>query len=571
MDAKAASSTKRVPPKIILKKVTKDAEPMIGAQDATIEGIAESAETTVNGKDTTPSSAQDTTPGSTPGATPVAAAGKRLAPAHENVQSVISADGGIYHPCHGYSTRNISIFDLFPGIVKRQSKRFSEAERVDFLLEQSEKPFCGVNGRPVGVDEAEMWLTALKYLFNDITLGQFDYMSEEMCFTVEQYMENHKRRKRFFTSIKKYGFLRVISEVSKKLPRKQVRIKMLEKKRMKEKNLQKAKTRAAQNCSPVILPPSANVPALPPVSSPYNTAQPQLPNIVMPQHSLHSLPVPPPISMGAMPITTRGPYICGAPTRKVLTALSPPCHEMDNMMGFDVNTLVSEIHREQHSMPEIPDSDLVTPPLPPPTSVESRHNGANSSNSTSSGSSKLAQFIDAQEFVPYKLAPGAGSGSEEFDGLDYYLFEDKGPGAEVVSHVTDMSKTEEMRRIDCLSAGKSDESNCTPPNTREVNTSDSGYEEDRKSGSADSGRSGRSNGSEKRELTEGPRVSLTDLGVEEIGADTEFVAKLPFKWASATHKESIWVDNPYAKPSTKYFLANDEQRPRRGITLVKYQ
>merc|ERR1712012_510610 len=250
---------------------------MIAAQDAprhvkSIEGATESAEMVVNGKDKTPSSAQDTTPGSTPGATPVAAAGKRLAPAHENVQSVISADGGIYHPCHGYSTRNISIFDLFPGIVKRQSKRFSEAERVDFLLEQSEKPFCGVNGRPVGVDEAEMWLTALKYLFNDITLGQFDYMSEEMCFTVEQYMENHKRRKSFFTSIKKFGFLRVISEISKKLPRKQVRIKMLEKKRMKEKNLQKTKTRAAQNCSPVILPPSTNVPALPlpPVSSPYH-------------------------------------------------------------------------------------------------------------------------------------------------------------------------------------------------------------------------------------------------------------------------------------------------------------
>merc|ERR1712228_1151549 len=108
---------------------------------------------------------------------------------------------------------------------------------------------------------------------------------------------------------------------------------------------------------------------------------------------------PPIPMMGPMPIKARSPYICEGSLKyncngsKVLTLSPPPVgDETDNMVGFDLHTLVSEIHREQ-LMPE-----LVTPPLPPPTSVESRHNRSSGSNTD------LAQYIDAQEFVPYKLA-----------------------------------------------------------------------------------------------------------------------------------------------------------------------
>merc|ERR1719242_767975 len=158
-----------------------------------------------------------------------------IAPSHTNVQSVISPNGGIYHPCHGYSTREISIFDLFPGIVKYQSKRFGEADRIKFLLAQSQKPFCGVNGRPLGVDESEMWFTALKYLFNDITLGQFEYMTEEMQFLIKQYLSTHQKRRVFLTSIIRYGFLRVVSDLRKKLPRQEIKQQLEWEKRRKQK------------------------------------------------------------------------------------------------------------------------------------------------------------------------------------------------------------------------------------------------------------------------------------------------------------------------------------------------
>jgi len=146
-----------------------------------------------------------------------------VAPAHANVQSVISPNGGIYHPCHGYSTRDISIFDLFPGIVKYQSKKYNEADRVNYLTSLSDVAFVGVNNKPLKVDEAEMWYMALKYLFNDITLGQFDYMTVEMRYVIKQYMGSRRNRQTFLDSIKTYGFLRVISDVSKKLPREYIR------------------------------------------------------------------------------------------------------------------------------------------------------------------------------------------------------------------------------------------------------------------------------------------------------------------------------------------------------------
>merc|ERR1711933_549787 len=72
-----------------------------------------------------------------------------IAPAHANVQSVISPNGGIYHPCHGYSTREISIFDLFPGIVKYQSKKYAEHDRVSYLVRLSDKGFASVSKRPL--------------------------------------------------------------------------------------------------------------------------------------------------------------------------------------------------------------------------------------------------------------------------------------------------------------------------------------------------------------------------------------------------------------------------------------
>ncbi len=148
---------------------------------------------------------------------------------------MISPNGGIYHPCHGYSTRDISIFDLFPAIVKYQSKKYNESDRVDYLLSLSDKAFTGVNNRPLKVDEAEMWYMALKYLFNDITLGQFDYMTVEMRYVIKQYMSSHKNRLNFLGSIKTYGFLRVISDVSKKLPREHIRKIMKQEKAKKEK------------------------------------------------------------------------------------------------------------------------------------------------------------------------------------------------------------------------------------------------------------------------------------------------------------------------------------------------
>ena len=157
-----------------------------------------------------------------------------MAPSHTNVQSVISPNGGIYHPCHGYSTREKSIFDLFPGIVKYQSKKFAESDRVNYLVRLSDKGFASVSKRPLNVNEPEMWYIALKYLFNDITLGQFDYMTVEMRYVIKQYMSTHQNRLTFLNSIKSYGFLRVISDISKKLPREHIQKIMRQEQEKKE-------------------------------------------------------------------------------------------------------------------------------------------------------------------------------------------------------------------------------------------------------------------------------------------------------------------------------------------------
>lgn len=154
-------------------------------------------------------------------------AGLRIAPMHVNVRSVISPDGAIYHPCHGYSAREIGIFDLFPGIVKLQNKKFNEVNRADYLANLSDMTFVGSDNQPVKVDEAEMWFMALKYLFDDIAsttpASHFDAMPAEMRYVIKQYMSSSKTRQTFFTSIKKYGFLRVMSDVSKKIPQQFIR------------------------------------------------------------------------------------------------------------------------------------------------------------------------------------------------------------------------------------------------------------------------------------------------------------------------------------------------------------
>jgi len=128
------------------------------------------------------------------------------------VTPVITGDGRIYHPCHGHSFRAVSIFDLFPGIVRLQSKRFTELERVDFLLAHSERSFLD------NVDEAAMWLTALKYLLNDAVLRPFDRLSPEVHFVLRSSMSNHRKRTSLLTSIRTHGLLCVLGSLQQKVP-----------------------------------------------------------------------------------------------------------------------------------------------------------------------------------------------------------------------------------------------------------------------------------------------------------------------------------------------------------------
>jgi hypothetical protein len=170
------------------------------------------------------------------------------------VQSVIAPNGGIYHPCHGYSTREISIFDLFPSIVKYQSKKYSESQRIDYLLSMSSENDVSLlsmaraneskNGHKfnkemrakyrLNVDEPLMWFTALKYLFNDITLGQFDFMSHEMVYVLKAFMNTHRERCKLFNSIKEHGFLGVITEINKKMQSSDIQKKLARQKQQEQ-------------------------------------------------------------------------------------------------------------------------------------------------------------------------------------------------------------------------------------------------------------------------------------------------------------------------------------------------
>jgi len=387
---------------------------------------------------------------------------KRMAPAHANIQSVISANGGIFHPCHGYSTRDISIFDVFPGIVKYQSKRYSEWNRVEFLLSQSEKPFCGVNGRPLGVNEAEMWFVALKYLFNDITLGQFDFMTDEMQYIIRQYMATHKKRIVFLTSIRKHGFLRVISDISKKLPRDKIKKQMAEDKRRKEKKIlgmiaaneqrraneavkrlsqQLARQAMAHNTPPVgTFTPNVN-PYLAVTSAPASVASLSYPPAPVPgvmppampatQPPLAALP-PNPYAFANANGTTPVAPSPQRPTGGLLNARSVPTpapivprqpyidwtvgveHTNEPVLptniwtttGGDAKTLtpwkvdaiVSELGKE-----------MSTPNLPPDT-TEKRGRSVESDKNAD-----LSLFINAMEFVPSSEVVGASGSSSEHD------------------------------------------------------------------------------------------------------------------------------------------------------------
>merc|ERR1719295_2110163 len=135
-----------------------------------------------------------------------------IAPRTADMTPVITGDGRIYHPCHGHSFRAVSIFDLFPGIVKYQSKRFTELDRVDFLLAHSERSFLD------SVDEAAMWLTALKYLLNDAVLRPFDRLSPEVHFVLRSSMSNHRKRTSLLTSIRTHGLLCVLGSLQQKVP-----------------------------------------------------------------------------------------------------------------------------------------------------------------------------------------------------------------------------------------------------------------------------------------------------------------------------------------------------------------
>merc|ERR1711902_25754 len=65
--------------------------------------------------------------------------------------------------------------------------------------------------------------------------GQFDYMTIEMRYVIKQYMSTHTNRLTFLNSIKSYGFLRVISDISKKLPREHIQKIMRQEMEKKEK------------------------------------------------------------------------------------------------------------------------------------------------------------------------------------------------------------------------------------------------------------------------------------------------------------------------------------------------
>jgi len=126
------------------------------------------------------------------------------APQPDGVTPVIISDGRIFHPCHGLSSRALTIFDLFPGIVKYQSKRYTERDRIAFLLSHSARSFH------VAVDESAMWLTALKYLLSDTAQRPFDQMSPRLTFALRSHVSSAHSRTSLLTSIYTHGFAPVL-------------------------------------------------------------------------------------------------------------------------------------------------------------------------------------------------------------------------------------------------------------------------------------------------------------------------------------------------------------------------
>merc|ERR1712013_184207 len=129
------------------------------------------------------------------------------APQPDDVTPVIISDGRIFHPCHGLSSRALTIFDLFPGIVKYQSKRYTERDRIAFLLSHSARSFH------VAVDESAMWLTALKYLLSDTAQRPFDQMSPRLTFALRSHVSSAHSRTSLLTSIYTHGFAPVLHDL----------------------------------------------------------------------------------------------------------------------------------------------------------------------------------------------------------------------------------------------------------------------------------------------------------------------------------------------------------------------
>jgi len=123
----------------------------------------------------------------------------------------------IVHP-----PRQITIFDVFTNIIKYQSKKFSERDRVEYLLALSEKPLLVATNPQLQVDQLEMWYAALKYLFNSGTLGQseLDRMPMEVRYVLKKFMQTHQNRVMFLERVKLSSFSHVIRNISKEVPKK---------------------------------------------------------------------------------------------------------------------------------------------------------------------------------------------------------------------------------------------------------------------------------------------------------------------------------------------------------------
>mmetsp|Transcript_12508 Transcript_12508/g.18898 ORF Transcript_12508/g.18898 Transcript_12508/m.18898 type:complete len:279 (-) Transcript_12508:148-984(-) len=123
---------------------------------------------------------------------------------------------GLYPIAH--PPRQITIFDVFPGIVEYQSKKFSERDRVEYLLALSEKPLLVATNPQLQVDQLEMWYAALKYLLN--AQFELDRMPMEVRYVLKKFMQTHQNRVMFLERVKLSSFSHVIRNISKEVPKK---------------------------------------------------------------------------------------------------------------------------------------------------------------------------------------------------------------------------------------------------------------------------------------------------------------------------------------------------------------